>query len=191
MQWFGTFVDEAVRDYRRSLDEKKANLVAEVEEFLKKASVSRRFSGLLGEMFVEQKLKDRAYTAKRTLGSTTPADVWALVAVNQQFFHLPIIQVKNSIVGGEPETLTRQEEHELLEFSGFVFRGFQQSQHVPQEFKEQPLVVSAGYVGISMKSIDFATAKWSGRYFGAHCHSALNDSWERHETWLVEMHALR
>ncbi len=190
MLWFGSFVNDTVRQYRRSENEKKASLIEEVEEYLKEAQVSRTFGGRLGEILVEKKLEARGYEAKRTIGSTSPGDVWGLRMVDDKLLHLPIIQVKNSTVGQEPQSLTRREEQELLNFTAFVFRAFQQSQRVPQDAKDQRLVVSAGYVGISMQGIDFDQAIWRGQYFGAFGHPSLNNEWERHEPWLEQLHSL-
>lgn len=90
----------------------------------------------------------------------------------------------------QPKSLTREEQGELLDFTGFVFRAFRQSKHVPSDFESKLLIVSAGYVGISMHGADFQTAKWSGCYYGACRDQSLETTWDLYMKWLHELHVL-
>ena len=96
MEWFQSFVEEVIAEYREltarqsktaSWDERLAAIQAEQVFF-------PTFIGSVGEGFVEAVSKKKKYATARSPGSRSPADVWGVGQETGNVLHLSLLQVK-------------------------------------------------------------------------------------------------
>lgn len=116
----------------------------------KLAARTRQETGDFGEWDIEERLLLHHYSAARSPGSHSPSDVWGFRSY-QRFIHLPMKQVKATL-GEAAAALSADAEVEFEEFTEFVWDAFMNSDLVPEDLKSKPLVVSAGYAGVRVKS---------------------------------------
>jgi len=189
MEWFRKFVDETVREYRRkTLSEKNASFLEQLEAVLSEQKILPKWSGFLGEKDIERTLIERGYRTKLSPGSRSPSDVWGIIEENG-VLHVPLFQSKASGKDETPQRLTRDEEAELFSFTSFVYDQFRTSNTVPPQFKEKPRIVSASYAGISLDGLK--VTKRVPIYYGAHCSSVLDAKWPELEKWVEAIHSFK
>ena len=140
MKNFNLFVDEIVKQWR---SEKKSIL-----ESVGLKGVSNREVGDSAEDYILRKVDKISpkYTAVKSKGSQTPADIFA-VGNRGKFWHIMLIQVKSSKSLDGIYQLSPLEKKHFNEFAKFLKKQFNSSSHL-RDYKGKSIIISTGYAGV-------------------------------------------
>ena len=138
MKNFKKFVDSVVAKWRNE----KPTIIAKLGAVLP----SNRVMGDWAEKNVVNKIKELKpeYIVFLSKGSQSPADIYA-ISKRLSFYHIMLIQVKSSITYDDIVKLNEEDLKLYYELGKMVKDEFKKQY---PEFKEKPVLISMGYIGV-------------------------------------------
>lgn len=138
MKDFKKFVDSVVVKWRSE----RPTIMAKLGAVLP----ANRIMGDWAEKNVVNRVKELRpeYTVFLSKGSQSPADIYA-ISKRQSFYHIMLVQVKSSISYNDIVKLNEEDLKLYYELGKIVKEEFKKQY---PEFKDKPLLVSMGYIGV-------------------------------------------
>ncbi len=183
MVWFNEFVKNTINEWEKII--KKSGILERLMTLKKETEYSLQKIGKIGEEFIKEILEKKGYTATLSPGSRSPADVWG-VKLKKEWVHIPLIQVKTTFSEEKPERLNEDDIQLFLEFAEFTHKAFYKDPIIPNEFKNENLIVSTGYAGVILKD-NLIPELESAYYLDAVC---LNKISIKYKKYLIKFHSL-
>ncbi|QYJ67973.1 hypothetical protein [Flavobacterium litorale] len=138
MKNFDLFVDEIVNSWRSD----------KFEGLNGPPPTNNREAGDNAENYISRKIKKslKGYSCKKSLGSQTPADIFAIKKIDS-YWHIMLIQVKSSIDKSKIVILNYDDKQKLNAFAKYLKRELLTSDLFTR-YKNSKIVISTGYAGV-------------------------------------------
>lgn len=136
LDWFEDFVDEVVGSWTNGekIAEDLSNDIGEA-----------------GEEYINEQLTNLRYLhAKRSEGSKSPSDVYAIKDFGA-FIHIAMVSVKATAHEESATSLSNDEESKAKAFPLFVKKALLASKKIDQKIKDRKIVFTMGYAGVVFK----------------------------------------
>lgn len=195
---FTKFIEETIEKWHEFEDShfEKGNLLRELDKAIREvkkatADMSSTDKGNIGERFVKNSIQKKGYDVELSPQSLSPADVWGQKYIDDNFYHLSLIQVKATQSEEEPEKLDNTAVKELELFSAFVFKCLHESKQVKEDLKKFPIIVSVGYAGVVLDDNHEPSLHKNGIFYYATYSRTIEKQIDEYMKIVMKFHTLK